>query len=128
VMNYVTNLQGRLMLFYGTADDNVHPANSLQLLQAFQRAGKSVEVQVGPDQGHTAMNRDRMMEFFIEHLVLRPPPKYQKIMPPPLSRAGARPTPGSSRRRPTRPIGARNLFRFRRPHAVAERLWGARDR
>jgi len=28
-------------------------------------------VEVGPDQGHTAVNRDRMMEFFIDNLVLR---------------------------------------------------------
>jgi dipeptidyl-peptidase-4 len=70
VMSYATNLTGRLMLFYGTADNNVHPANTLQLIQALQKAGKSFEVQVGPDLGHTAVNRDRMMEFFIENLVL----------------------------------------------------------
>jgi len=68
VMSYVTNLTGRLMLFYGTADDNVHPANTLQLVQALQKAGKSFELQVGPDLGHTSVNRDRMMEFFIESL------------------------------------------------------------
>lgn len=71
VISYATNLTGRLMLFYGTADNNVHPANTLQLIQALQKAGKSFEVQVGPDQGHTAVNRDRMMEFFIENLVLK---------------------------------------------------------
>jgi dipeptidyl-peptidase-4 len=71
VLSYATNLTGRLMLFYGTADNNVHPANTLQLIQALQKAGKSFEVQVGPDQGHTAVNRDRMMEFFIENLVLK---------------------------------------------------------
>ena len=73
VMTYATNLQGRLMLFYGTADNNVHPNNTLQLIQALQKAGKSFEVQIGPDQGHTSVNQDRMMEFFIENLVLRRP-------------------------------------------------------
>jgi len=62
---------GRLMIYYGTADDNVHPNNAMQFIQALQRAGKSFEVQVGPDQGHSSMNRDRMMEFFIENLVLK---------------------------------------------------------
>lgn len=71
VMTYANRLKGRLLLFYGTADNNVHPNNTLQLISALQRAGKSFEVQVGPDQGHTAPNRDRMMEFFIENLVLR---------------------------------------------------------
>lgn len=67
-MRYVDNLKGRLMLYFGTADDNVHPSNSLQLVQALQKAGKSFELQVGPDAGHTSLNRDRMMEFFIEAL------------------------------------------------------------
>ena len=73
-MKYVNNLRGRLMLYYGTADNNVHPNNSMQLIQALQRAGKSFEVQVGPDRGHTALNGDRMMEFFIENLVLKAQP------------------------------------------------------
>jgi dipeptidyl-peptidase-4 len=68
----VGKLQGRLMLFYGTADDNVHPANTMQFVQALQKAGKSFELQVGPDVGHAGMDRDRMMEFFIENLVLKP--------------------------------------------------------
>ena len=74
-MTYVDKLKGRLMLYYGTADNNVHPTNSMQLIQALQRAGKSFEVQVGPDRGHTAARHgDRMMEFFIENLVLKAVP------------------------------------------------------
>jgi dipeptidyl-peptidase-4 len=61
------------MLYYGTADDNVHPNNMMQLIQSLQKAGKSFEVQVGPDQGHSGMNQQRMMEFFIENLVLKNP-------------------------------------------------------
>jgi dipeptidyl-peptidase-4 len=71
VMTHVENLKGRLLLYYGTADNNVHPNNAMQLIRALQRAGKSFEVQVGPDLGHTTVNRDRMMEFFIENLVLK---------------------------------------------------------
>jgi dipeptidyl-peptidase-4 len=66
-------LKGRLMLYYGTADDNVHPSNTLQLVQALQRAGKSFELQVGPDAGHSSISRDRMMEFFLENLVMERP-------------------------------------------------------
>jgi len=68
--NYAENLEGKLMIYYGTNDNNVHPSNSLQLIQALQKANKSFEVQVGPDRGHTAVNRERMMEFFIQNLVL----------------------------------------------------------
>lgn len=70
VMTYVAGLKGDLMIYYGTSDDNVHPKNSLQLIRALQTAGKSFEVQVGPDRGHTGMDQTRMMEFFIERLIL----------------------------------------------------------
>lgn len=69
-MTYANNLKGRLMLFYGTADDNVHPSNTLQLVRALQRVGKGYDMQVGPDQGHSGMNPLRMIEYFIDHLVL----------------------------------------------------------
>jgi dipeptidyl-peptidase-4 len=71
-MNYAKNLTGRLLIYYGTADNNVHPNNAMQLIRALQQAGKSFEVQVGPDAGHTGVNGQRMMEFFIENLVQRP--------------------------------------------------------
>jgi dipeptidyl-peptidase-4 len=70
-MTYVDNLRGRLMLYYGTMDNNVHPTNMMQFIAALQRAGKSFEVQVGPDLGHSGLNSQRMMEFFIENLVMK---------------------------------------------------------
>jgi dipeptidyl-peptidase 4 len=71
-MNYAKDLRGRLLLYYGTADNNVHPSNMMQLIKALQEAGKSFDVQVGPDRGHSGVNQDRMMEFFIENLIMRP--------------------------------------------------------
>ncbi|WP_339864923.1 alpha/beta fold hydrolase [uncultured Algoriphagus sp.] len=76
LMNKADQLEGELLVFFGTADNNVHPSNSLMLIKAFQDAGKSIEVQVAPDGGHTALNRDRMMEFFIKHLVT----DYKKVV------------------------------------------------
>jgi dipeptidyl-peptidase-4 len=73
LMTYADKLKGRLMLYYGTADNNVHPSNMMQLITSLQRAGKSFDVQVGPDRGHSGINTDRMMEFFIENLVMRNP-------------------------------------------------------
>ncbi|CAN5536209.1 S9 family peptidase [soil metagenome] len=72
-MTYADKLKGRLLIYYGTADNNVHPNNAMQLIRALQSAGKSFEVQVGPDQGHSGVNPQRMMEFFIENLVLKNP-------------------------------------------------------
>jgi dipeptidyl-peptidase 4 len=71
-LKYASNLRGRLLLYYGTADNNVHQNNSVQLIQSLQRAGKSFELQIGPDQPHTGVNPQRMMEFFIENLVMHP--------------------------------------------------------
>ena len=101
VNNYAKNLRGRLLLYYGTMDNNVHPNNTMQLIRALQTVGreggagttgreggaggggrgggpgaapvgKSFEVQVGPDQGHSGVSNGRMMEFFIENLIMRP--------------------------------------------------------
>jgi dipeptidyl-peptidase 4 len=76
-MTYAGNLQGRLLIYYGTSDNNVHPSNSLQLIKALQQAGKSFDVQVGPDMGHSNVNPQRMMEFFIDALVLHPAARVQ---------------------------------------------------
>jgi dipeptidyl-peptidase 4 len=73
-MTYADRLNGRLLIYYGTADNNVHPSNSMQLIAALGKAGKSFDVQVGPDAGHSGVNQQRMMEFFIENLVLNKPP------------------------------------------------------
>ena len=70
-MTYAKDLEGRLMLYYGTADNNVHPSNMMQLIAALQSAGKSFDLQVGPDRGHSGINNDRMMEFFIENLIVK---------------------------------------------------------
>ncbi len=72
-MTYAKDLKGRLLIYYGTADNNVHPNNAMQLIRALQQAGKSFEVQVGPDAGHSGVNNQRMMEFFIENLVVKNP-------------------------------------------------------
>ncbi len=71
-MSYVNNLKGDLLIYYATADSNVHSSNTLQLIQALQRARKHFEVEVGPDRGHGPVNVDRMLEFFIQSLVIKP--------------------------------------------------------
>lgn len=67
-MEYVKDLTGKLCLFYGTADDNVHPSNTHQLIAALDRANKPYRLYVGVDQGHAALRQDRQLEFFIEAL------------------------------------------------------------
>ena len=70
---HAADLKGRLMLYYGTADNNVHPSNTLQLIAALNRARKRYDLQVGPDAGHSGISRERMLEFFNESLATKPP-------------------------------------------------------
>lgn len=63
-MTWAENLQGRLMIFWGTSDDNVHPSNSLQLIAELTRLGKDFEVMVAPDRGHVGMPFAQSSRFF----------------------------------------------------------------
>jgi dienelactone hydrolase len=72
-MKYAKDLKGKLMLYYGTSDNNVHPSSTLQLVQALENAGKQYDMQVGPDRGHSGMNSNRMWEYMITHLIVSPP-------------------------------------------------------
>ncbi len=67
-MTYADRLRRPLLLYYGTADNNVHQSNTLQFVQALQGAHKSFDLQVGPDKGHSAVDQDRMLEFFAERM------------------------------------------------------------
>ena len=77
---YAPNLKGKLMLYYGTADNNVHPSNTLQVIQALEAAGKHYDLQVGPDRDHTQMNATRMWEYFITYLILEKSPDRLKAV------------------------------------------------
>jgi dipeptidyl-peptidase-4 len=72
-MTYVEKLKGRLMLYYGTADNNVHPSNTIQLANKLTSAGKKYDMMVGGDRGHSQMNDSRMWEYFINYLILNAP-------------------------------------------------------
>lgn len=67
-MTYAKNLKGKLLLFYGTADNNVHPQNTYQLVQALRQAGKRFSVLPGPDEGHSGLSMTTTLEFFAETL------------------------------------------------------------
>lgn len=47
------NLTGKLMIMYGTADDNVHPVNSLQMASALQYHGLLFDMMVFPNKNHS---------------------------------------------------------------------------
>ncbi len=48
----VKDLHGKLLIMHGTSDDNVHPANTIQLIQALQNAGEDYQLQLFPGSDH----------------------------------------------------------------------------
>lgn len=69
-LTYLKNLKARILLWFGTSDNNVHPSNTIQLISALDELGKSYELTLGPDEGHGDVNELRRLEFFMDHLVL----------------------------------------------------------
>ena len=70
-LTYAKNLKGHLYLLHGTVDDNVHPANTIQLVQALLRENKRFELMMYPENQHGITYPhagETRVEFFIEHL------------------------------------------------------------
>ena len=64
----------RLLIMHGTADDNVHFQNSMEMCRALNRAGKQYDMMVFPDQNHSMMPdcmsniRQKMIDYTLENL------------------------------------------------------------
>jgi dipeptidyl-peptidase-4 len=55
-MRLATQLQGKLLLVHGLADDNVHAQHTWLYVNALVQAGKQFEMQVYPDDNHFLRN------------------------------------------------------------------------
>ena len=51
-INYVSKLKGKLLLIYGSADDNVHVQNTMEITQAFVKANKQFDLFIYPNKNH----------------------------------------------------------------------------
>jgi dipeptidyl-peptidase 4 len=51
-INHVSKLKGNLLLIHGTADDNVHVQNSMQMIEALVQANKQFDWAIYPDKNH----------------------------------------------------------------------------
>jgi dipeptidyl aminopeptidase/acylaminoacyl peptidase len=67
VVKAANNLHGRLLILHGIMDDNVHLANTVQLVHALQQADKDFEVMFYPRARHGIFGRhyQRLMVDFI---------------------------------------------------------------
>jgi dipeptidyl aminopeptidase/acylaminoacyl peptidase len=68
VVKAARNLHGRLLLLHGMMDENVHPQNSTQFMQALQNANKDFEVMFYPQMRHGLRgdHYNRLMIDFIK--------------------------------------------------------------
>jgi dipeptidyl-peptidase 4 len=64
-VNQAQNLKGKLMLAHGTGDDNVHFANTSEVLNALIAAGKYPDrLMIFPGRGHPISDRDARIDLF----------------------------------------------------------------
>lgn len=68
------NLKGKLFLVHGEIDNNVHPANSMRVVDALIKANKRFDLLILPRQRHGFGDMNeywfwRMADYFSEHLI-----------------------------------------------------------
>jgi dipeptidyl-peptidase-4 len=81
------NLKGKLMLTYGTLDDNVHPNGTLLLVNELIKNNKDFDMLVYPNRNHRygreAYVIRRTWDYFVQHLLGDLPPAGYKLQDPP---------------------------------------------
>ncbi len=79
------NLQGHLLLYAADMDDNVHPANTIQLINALIRANRDFDFVLAPDRAHS-LNEPyfirRRWDYFVRYLAGMEPPRMYEIRRP----------------------------------------------
>ncbi len=77
------NLEGHLLISYGTMDTNVHPAMTLLVVDELIRHNKDFELIVMPNRGHGYANEPyhlrKTWDFFVRHLMGAEPPSGYRI-------------------------------------------------
>lgn len=82
------NLKGKLLLMHGDMDNNVHPANTLRVVDALIKANKDFDMLIVPDAAHGLPDYTirKRWDYFVRHLLGQEPPKEYKMMArPPFS-------------------------------------------
>jgi dipeptidyl-peptidase-4 len=80
------NLKGRLLIAYGTTDNNVPPYNSLLLVDALIKANKDFDLLALPNRRHGFGNEPYMIrrrwDYFVRYLLGAEPPHQYRLHPP----------------------------------------------
>lgn len=64
VTAHAADLHGDLLLVHGLSDDNVHPQNSIQMVDAFIKAGKQFQLMIYPGKTHGIAGREARTHLF----------------------------------------------------------------
>jgi dipeptidyl aminopeptidase/acylaminoacyl peptidase len=87
---YAGNLKGKLFLMHGDMDDNVHPAMTIQLVDALIKANRDFDFLLLPDRAH-GLNEPYVIrkrwDYFVRHLLSQEPPANYEITRPQEARA-----------------------------------------
>ena len=67
-MKYADQLEGKLFILHGLVDDNVHPSNTWQLVQALQQADKRFDLMIYPNSAHGFRYNALKWDYFVRHL------------------------------------------------------------
>ena len=63
-INHVSKLKGNFLLIHGTADDNVHVQNSMQMIEALIQANKQFDWAIYPDKNHGIYGGKTRIQLF----------------------------------------------------------------
>ena len=63
-INFVDKLKGNFLLVHGTADDNVHVQNSMEMIEALVQANKQFDWAVYPDKNHGIYGGKTRIQLF----------------------------------------------------------------
>jgi dipeptidyl-peptidase 4 len=63
-INHVSKLKGNFLLIHGTADDNVHVQNSMQMIEALVQANKQFDWAIYPDKNHGIFGGKTRIQLF----------------------------------------------------------------
>ncbi|MHC9085991.1 S9 family peptidase [Luteimonas sp. RIT-PG2_3] len=79
----VSKLRGKLLLIHGELDDDVHPVNTMQVVDALIRADKDFDLLIVPGRNHrvdrTPYFLRRQWDYFVRHLMGIEPPAERRI-------------------------------------------------